>query len=168
MLDELSGPNVIEWLGVRYKTILPASDTGGALSIVDSLSPSGSGPPRHVHEREGHRLTDPLTESTHHCLTRMFPIRTKLHSTNPLERLNKEVKRRADVVGIFPNEDSIMRLVGAVLSPTASSYTAGGPDRVCRRGGPGSRWSRPALLIPRRSTRSSRSGSPPAGRADHG
>ena len=41
--------------------------------------------------------------------------RTKLHSTNPIERLNKEVKRRADVVGTFPSEASITRLIGAVL-----------------------------------------------------
>ena len=41
--------------------------------------------------------------------------RIKLHSMNPIERLNKEVKRRSDVVGIFPNEASIMRLIAAVL-----------------------------------------------------
>src|SRR5205085_8536867 len=59
-----------------------------------------------------------MDDSEHDVLAYMtFPAqhRTKLHSTNPLERLNKEVKRRADVVGIFPNEASITPLIGAVL-----------------------------------------------------
>ena len=42
-------------------------------------------------------------------------VRASIPDTNPLERLNKEIKRRADVVGIFPGEGSIIRLIGAVL-----------------------------------------------------
>src|SRR5271169_3054863 len=75
------------------------------------------------------KLATLLDDSEHDVLAYMtFPAqhRTKLHSTNPLERLNKEVKRRADVprvglrppegrLGIFPNEASITRRIGAVL-----------------------------------------------------
>ena len=46
----------------------------------------------------------------------------QISSTNPLERLNKEIKRRSDVVGIFPNDAAIIRLVGALMLETNDEW----------------------------------------------
>ena len=40
---------------------------------------------------------------------------SKLRSTNPLERVNREIGRRSDVVGVFPNDDALLRLAGSLL-----------------------------------------------------
>lgn len=60
-----------------------------------------------------------------------FPAqhRAKIHSTNPLERLNGEIKRRSEVVGIFPNEAAVTRLIGALLLEQNDVY---GPPPPCK------------------------------------
>ena len=74
------------------------------------------------------RVSQMLTDTEHEILAYMaFPQEhwRQIRSTNPLERLNKEIKRRSDVVGIFPNRASVLRLLGAVLMEQNDEWAIG-------------------------------------------
>jgi quercetin dioxygenase-like cupin family protein len=52
MKDITSNKETVEWLGTTYRTILTPEESNGSMSIVDSVSPAGFGPPRHIHHKE--------------------------------------------------------------------------------------------------------------------
>ena len=67
------------------------------------------------------KLATLMDDAEHDVLAYMsFPREhwAQIASTNPLERVNREVKRRADVIGIFPNDEAIIHLVGALMLET--------------------------------------------------
>ena len=74
------------------------------------------------------RAAQMLTEAEDDILAYMaFPQEhwTRIYSTNPLERLNKEIKRRIDVVGVFPDEKAVERLTGAILVEISDEWQVG-------------------------------------------
>lgn len=102
-----SGRRVVSaFIATAYAQETPEAAKGQWRKVADQLRPSV---PKLA------KLMDTAEEDVLAYMSFPPQHRTKLHSTNPLERLNGEIKRRTNVVGIFPNEDAITRLVGAIL-----------------------------------------------------
>ena len=102
-----SGRRVVSaFIATAFAQETPEAAKAQWRSVADQLRPS-------VPKLSG--LMDSAEEDVLAYMTFPAQHRTKLHSNNPIERLNGEIKRRTDVVGIFPNEDAIIRLVGAIL-----------------------------------------------------
>jgi transposase-like protein len=102
-----SGRRVVSaFIGTAFAQETPQAASDQWRNVADQIRPKVP------------KLAAIMDEAEHDVLAYMsFPRQhwTKLHSTNPIERLNGEIKKRTDVVGIFPNEDAIVRLVGAML-----------------------------------------------------
>ena len=109
---------VSAWIGTAYAQEDAAAAHAQWRTVADQLRPKVP------------KLATLMDSAEEDVLAYMhFPAahRTKLHSTNPIERLNGEIKRRTDVVGIFPNEAAVIRLVGAILLEQSDE---GAPQRA--------------------------------------
>ena len=107
------------WVATLVRTIFEQPDAASVRAqhrhVVDALEARSSRRPPRTWTRPG---TDILAFTA-------FPreVWRQIWSNNPQERLNKEIRRRTDVVGIFPGRDAIIRLVGAVLAEQNDEWT---------------------------------------------
>jgi transposase-like protein len=111
-------PGAREAIAAIVRTIFAQPDHASALTqlrkVADGLRPKFPKAAALLEDAAEDVLAYRHLPSEHH---------RQLHSTNPLERLNKEIKRRSNVVGIFPNPAALIRLVGAVLLEQDDEWT---------------------------------------------
>jgi transposase-like protein len=81
-------------------------------------------------------MTDASRDDVPACMDFPREHRSQIGSTNPLERVNEEVKRRSDVAGIFPDDEAIVRLVGALMIEQNDEWAVArrymGPESLAR------------------------------------
>ena len=106
------------WVATLVRTIFDQPDTDAVHAqfdrVLDTIAERFPGAAEHLDDARGDLLAFTA-----------FPreIWRQIWSNNPQERLNKEIRRRTDVVGIFPNRAAIIRLVGAVLAEQTDEWT---------------------------------------------
>ena len=109
-----------QMVAATLRTIFAQPDRAGAQETIARIS--------RLFERRFPKLVAMLQEAEVDILAfHSFPLehRRQIWSTNALERLNREVGRRCEVVGIFPNRPSLLRLVGAVLEEQNDEWAVG-------------------------------------------